>query len=512
MAAQDLELSQRRLPQSDQMFRDDSDNLGFLDAATDRRVQVLRRRVLALSALTCVSLVLSIAGLSYTGSIDRRGASTGGAEAGMSRVEASAPLGYTPLVKDKTVKRIAFGSCTSHLLDEQPIWTEGVIASGPDAWIWLGDMAYLDSPFADCGKGENRVNNTQCNCEADWLRTPGNCMAGDLDHAREKMRRQLLSRGYHSFLHYMCPSFLQAGVFPPTGTDPQVCPKPIIGTYDDHDYGWNNGNRRLPNKFDMKQIFLDAVGEVPDSPRRSTSQGIQWKYTFNEGKPDQLIDVYLLDERYERDTLPCHLRQEWCNNTVLKDQKSGYYAWCKDFVVDGGVKANGSCCPSDDRFFRGWCQQSDAKTDPIWPYLCDPTSDVYAASSAAEPSNLTFQDGKPLAFEVPDWDTASEVSPLCEVLGPRQRQWLSDSLAKSKAKLTIIGSGSVVFGNFLHQRKDNMGICSDDDWDVRCRLVFLLLKHVCFSVSQGKSNAVLSACHISIRFLSHCMLDQYGSV
>lgn len=28
----------------------------------------------------------------------------------------------------------------------QPIWTQAVIPAEPDAWIWAGDMAYLDNP------------------------------------------------------------------------------------------------------------------------------------------------------------------------------------------------------------------------------------------------------------------------------------------------------------------------------------------------------------------------------
>lgn len=30
----------------------------------------------------------------------------------------------------------------------QPIWTQAIIPSEPDAWIWLGDMAYLDHPVS----------------------------------------------------------------------------------------------------------------------------------------------------------------------------------------------------------------------------------------------------------------------------------------------------------------------------------------------------------------------------
>ena len=49
----------------------------------------------------------------------------------------------------RPVSRIAFGSCTSHDLRPQPIWG-AVVAARPDAWIWVGDMAYTDNPLVDC--------------------------------------------------------------------------------------------------------------------------------------------------------------------------------------------------------------------------------------------------------------------------------------------------------------------------------------------------------------------------
>ena len=57
---------------------------------------------------------------------------------------------------------------------------------------------------------------------------------------------------------------------------------------------------------------MDALGELQDSVRRSDTQGLQFKYTLNaEGPADQVIDVFVLDERYERDPLPCGVRREW---------------------------------------------------------------------------------------------------------------------------------------------------------------------------------------------------------
>lgn len=39
-------------------------------------------------------------------------------------------------VKDKTVSKIAFGSCTAYDYQAQPVWPGGVIPSEPDAWVW----------------------------------------------------------------------------------------------------------------------------------------------------------------------------------------------------------------------------------------------------------------------------------------------------------------------------------------------------------------------------------------
>ena len=36
----------------------------------------------------------------------------------------------------------------------------------------------------------------------------------------------------------MCPGHRSKGLHPPTGSDPAICPRQILGTYDDHDYGW----------------------------------------------------------------------------------------------------------------------------------------------------------------------------------------------------------------------------------------------------------------------------------
>lgn len=36
------------------------------------------------------------------------------------------------------------------------------------------------------------------------------------------------------------------------------------GIYDDHDFGWNNGNGREPQKRAYKELYLDAIGTSND--------------------------------------------------------------------------------------------------------------------------------------------------------------------------------------------------------------------------------------------------------
>jgi len=37
--------------------------------------------------------------------------------------------------------------------------------------------------------------------------------------------------------------------------------------WDDHDYGINNGNSDFHNKHEMREHFLEFIGEPPDSVR-----------------------------------------------------------------------------------------------------------------------------------------------------------------------------------------------------------------------------------------------------
>jgi alkaline phosphatase D len=138
--------------------------------------------------------------------------------------------------------RIAFGSCNRQDLD-QPLW-KPILAWQPQLWIWLGDTIYGDS--------------------------------ADPAVLAAKWRRQKADPGYKK---------LAARV-------------PILGTWDDHDYGQNDGGARFPARADSQRLILDFLGEPADSPRRK-QRGIYTSVTL--GPPGRQVCVVLLDARYFRE-------------------------------------------------------------------------------------------------------------------------------------------------------------------------------------------------------------------
>ena len=72
----------------------------------------------------------------------------------------------------------------------------------------------------------------------------------------------------------------------------------ILGTWDDHDYGVNNGGKEYVSKAQSQRAFLDFLAEPEDSQRR-LQRGI---YTSHEYRLDgRLVRILLLDVRYFRD-------------------------------------------------------------------------------------------------------------------------------------------------------------------------------------------------------------------
>lgn len=75
---------------------------------------------------------------------------------------------------------------------------------------------------------------------------------------------------------------------------------PVHATWDDHDYGVNDGGAEYTPRDEAQRIFLDFWGDAADSPRR-TRPGVYESAIY--GEPGRRVQVLMLDTRYFRGAL-----------------------------------------------------------------------------------------------------------------------------------------------------------------------------------------------------------------
>jgi len=75
---------------------------------------------------------------------------------------------------------------------------------------------------------------------------------------------------------------------------------PVIGTWDDHDFGINDGGSGNLKKDSVQQLFLDFL-DVSKNDIRRHRKGVYFSKNYNIGK--HLIKVIVLDTRYFRTKL-----------------------------------------------------------------------------------------------------------------------------------------------------------------------------------------------------------------
>jgi len=74
----------------------------------------------------------------------------------------------------------------------------------------------------------------------------------------------------------------------------------ILGTWDDHDYGINDGGYENPIKQEAQHILLDFL-DVPKNDKRREQEGVYYSETIK--KDNNTIKIILLDTRYFRTEL-----------------------------------------------------------------------------------------------------------------------------------------------------------------------------------------------------------------
>ena len=155
-------------------------------------------------------------------------------------------LGGQAVAEEVPLTRIAFGSC-SHQQKPQPIW-DAVLAYRPQLFVFTGDNVY-----------------------------------GDV--TSEAMTE--LRGAYAAAAKVEGIAELRAEV-------------PVLATWDDHDYGQNDGGADFAHKQQAERLFLDFWQIEADDPRR------QWPGVYHAeivGPPGERVQIILLDTRSFRSAL-----------------------------------------------------------------------------------------------------------------------------------------------------------------------------------------------------------------
>jgi len=139
---------------------------------------------------------------------------------------------------------VAFGSCSDQN-SKQQLWSE-INAANPDIFVFLGDNIYGDSYNYDTLKAayEKQKSNSE------------------------------LQKLFNS--------------------------TPVIGTWDDHDYGVNDGGKNYSLKDSSKLLFMDFLN-FETSDEVMSHDGVYNSHLLKSG--ERTIKFLMLDTRYFRDTL-----------------------------------------------------------------------------------------------------------------------------------------------------------------------------------------------------------------
>jgi alkaline phosphatase D len=149
----------------------------------------------------------------------------------------------------ESISKIAFGSCFDprKVKEQETSIFDAVLKHQPDVFVFLGDNIYGDTD--------------------------------DMDLLRKKYAELEAVEGFQKLRDETA----------------------LLATWDDHDYGINDGGKSYSKREESAEIFLDFFKVPSESPRRERA-GIYGSHTF--GSSGKICQILLLDTRYFRDELP----------------------------------------------------------------------------------------------------------------------------------------------------------------------------------------------------------------
>lgn len=202
------------------------------------------------------------------------------------------------LTIDKRLQTIAIGSCNRQEAP-QTYW-KTIADTRPDLWVWLGDNIYGDTD--------------------------------DMDILKSKYDKQKNNQYYQSLIK----------------------DTPVVGTWDDHDFGKNDAGEEYPYKIASRDLMFDFLDVPKSSPAWNREGGYQ-SYVFGTGK--QKVKILLLDARYFRGELNRvdGVYQKNMNGSVLGETQ---WQWLERELTNSDaaihILASGIQFIADEHRFEKW--------------------------------------------------------------------------------------------------------------------------------------------------------------
>eukprot|EP00347_Sterkiella_histriomuscorum_P018200 403346407 len=152
--------------------------------------------------------------------------------------------------------KLAFGSCYG-IFDYKGDIFKTIVQNDPSLWIWLGDAAYTDQVRKAGFTSDNSM---------------------PMDYIKHRFQQTLDDKHYQKLKET----------------------SQVIGVWDDHDYGCNDGDQTFSKKDLVRDVFLDFIGEPNNTARRlEKGTGIYQDYFYYQDGIK--VHVILLDIRYHFD-------------------------------------------------------------------------------------------------------------------------------------------------------------------------------------------------------------------
>lgn len=254
------------------------------------------------------------------------------------------------LDESRVLETIAFGSCNHQDLD-QSIWT-AVLAHHPDLWIWGGDNVYADTE--------------------------------DMAFLYEKYFKQKHGKGYKELRQEAM----------------------VLGTWDDHDYGVNDGNKGYRWKRESKEILMDFL-DVPENSVVRRRDGVYQSWTF--GPESRQVKIILLDTRWFQD----FLRPDTTGNKGYLPNDAGdilgevQWKWLENELTES--KANIHLIVSSFQVIP------DRHRKAKWGYFPQARKRFFELIKRTQPANTLILSGDRHLAELSRLDLTDSPSPLFEL-------------------------------------------------------------------------------------------------